>query len=330
MDIIVSHNYHTLIDGIKFSKKINDSIIIYSSDAELPCECYEVMSDLGIRIINVSNKFNSLIEAHKILWLFPLLFDFLFGKYIKSILPDINICKISNLYVFNDEERLSRFLIQKSKSYILLEEGMANYHSFNRSRLLHWLTTYLPFIRDIPVPLGRHHKCKRIFLKHYNHDVNIPFDILKKVDFIDYGLLSENVLKKLQYLFKVDTDNSKYDFIIITQPIEVYGRTLSEKVAVFSLIIERMSQITDKSKIAIKIHPKEKESDYKLLGCDIYKGFPVELLSSFFDGSTFVSFYSSCELKNHTRLYENVDDFVIAMHSDCLIDDIKERLACFL
>ncbi|HHQ4598752.1 polysialyltransferase family glycosyltransferase [Aeromonas veronii] len=303
MKLILAHNYHTLIEAMKIKIKSDGRFyLIYVSETQpLSIKMKNFLTILGFDIIAIPEEFLEAKKKYNLVWFISPFFDF-YIKF-KKIELEIEFDNISEVLVFNDEEVIFRFLIDKIKSYILYQEGVANYLKFeNRNKFFHAISqSVFSSIFKFPyLPLGRHYKCKKIIYTSKN-EYAIPADIREKVIFQSY---ENNILNKytaqLVEIFNINDDLSIYDCIILTQPIEIYGLSSLEKLEIYRFILDKLR--CRYLSIAFKIHPRESLELYKTIGVDVLGRYPVELIEEFNPKVNFYSLCSSGDLIKHKKI----------------------------
>ncbi|PSV10642.1 hypothetical protein C0W93_11580 [Photobacterium leiognathi subsp. mandapamensis] len=307
MNYYICHNQYTLIIALCFLTEKDNGYLIFSPDSK-----QEINEDALNTIARKHNfcyiidyDFHKVVSNNKTRWRVKGLFKYKkYDDIIKNISSD------DMLFVFNDEVKVSRYFIDKTKSYSLIQEGMANYLCFNKwNKLKNIFLNLIPICRPIPFPLGRSSKCLKVIYTE-NKKSLIPNDIankaiiknvnFKRLDFIDLDALFFNCLKI-----------TSCDVIIITQPINDYGISVEDKINIYKLI---ENKLTKKGFISVlKIHPRENKDIYSSF-LNVSYGYPLELIKFISPEIKTISLFSSSNLGfRDIRVFNSPDDFELNM-----------------
>lgn len=202
----------------------------------------------------------------------------------------INEKQIETVVSFSDQDVITRFFIKKNKNIILYEHGVVNYQEH-----FYGLTQFIKKIFfKMEQPYGRNKNVKEIYLKFPS---NSPKDIAHKVKKLDLsyliGKLTKYDINLIYKIFEISLTIEENSFLLLTQPMEVQGCPISEKINIYSNILEEYKG----EKIYIKPHPLENKNFYSLLsdkGTILESNFPIEIL--LLNGTKFkkvITMYSS-------------------------------------
>lgn len=184
----------------------------------------------------------------------------------------------SQLFLFNDRNRIARLIRLAFVEYAIIEDGLANYYGYKlKPGEALWRTlTRHPFNRRY---LGDDPRCHTIFLLEPDKAPQVLQAKIRPMTFINH----QNIEDVCYKFFKLD-DGAGHDYgstwILATQPISVGQLTTSGfDLEIYRKIIDRL---TEKNvPVALKVHPREDPGryrnafpDYQLLESKI----PLELM----------------------------------------------------
>lgn len=321
MKFFVAHNAYSFLKSLEVSSNTKEKEIILLSHKVVGNDEHDftnIEEAFNVEIIISDEGFNN--YARGLQWYIPFLFEF---KIRSLIIKQLDFTKY-DLYIFNDEEKLSRYIIDKIKSYSLIQEGMANYSDFShRNSWFRKYNDFIPFLRFTPIPLGRSKKCSKIF--YTSDQFPIPIDIRSKSTILWLkNELSKKQLTALHNFFCINDTEKLKKTILMTQPLEVYGCSTSEKIEIYKAILEKLTKTS--TSIALKIHPNEDLSPYKRLGIELVPRYPVELISLVRPDITFYSLFSSLQSSKHIRLFSSGIDYEDSMKQRNRLSVVKKLI----
>ena len=179
---------------------------------------------------------------------------------------------IKEVISFSDQDVITRYFMQNEKEIILYEHGIVNYVEYFGGIV----QLVKRIIFKMEPPYGRSSLVKEIYLKFPE---KAPKDIKNKVKFFDLSsLIKELNLKEedsIFSLFEKDIDIEEGSTLLLTQPLEIMGCTLSQKTKIYFEILSKYKNET----IYIKPHPLESMEYYNKFNKRVLKSdFPIELL----------------------------------------------------
>lgn len=175
---------------------------------------------------------------------------------------NIQLSAESELYLFNDRNKISRLFRLAFSEYSMIEEGIGNYIGLKLKKT-EKILDFIFRVKRQKRHFGDNSRCKTIFLLNPNKGPKALQHKIKSIDFVDDKVIS-------QYGYKFFKYNSQHNcaFIIATQPhvIEEFDLTVYLKLAL---------ALSQKGiPFAIKVHPREDIKYYQ-------KAFPgIELIES--------------------------------------------------
>ena len=159
----------------------------------------------------------------------------------------------SQLFVFNDRNKMSRLFRLAFPTYILIEEGLANYGGIKLKKI-EKIISFFSFNKRKMRYFGDDKRCKSIYLITPEKS---PLAIRSKVHEINF-IEANNINKYCLPFFKILKSKSYY-CILATQPLEHTGIDMQ--------IYQKIINVCLKNdiSIAIKPHPKEDIRRYQYL-----------------------------------------------------------------
>jgi len=228
------------------------------------------IDDNKLKEISTQNIFSQIIK---------LLF---YKKYLKNIFHKkvyIRPLKLSDIFMYNDGQFLSQYIVTHYDNLNLIEEGIGNYANIKLN-----FASLLKKMHGIYPPYGCNPKIKNIFVKRPQ---DLPQRVRKKGSYFNKSKyinvipadLSRLIIKTFlnRKKFKPTLQNSA---LLITQPFsEDLVIKEEKKKSLYSEIIDKLNQ---KYRVYIKPHPREK-TDYSFLKTkaeEVYDHtFPVEIIN---------------------------------------------------
>lgn len=173
---------------------------------------------------------------------------------------------------FSDQDVITRYFIQNGKEIILYEHGIVNYVEYFEGIV----QLVKRIIFKMEQPYGRSNLVKEVYLKFPE---KAPKDIKNKVKFFDLPSLIKELNQEEEdsifSLFEKNIGIVEGSTILLTQPLEIMGCTLSQKTKIYSEILSKYNNET----IYIKPHPLESMEYYNKFNKRVLKSdFPIELL----------------------------------------------------
>jgi len=159
----------------------------------------------------------------------------------------------SELFLFNDRNKMSRLFRLAFSTYILIEEGLANYGGIKLKKI-EKIISFFSFNKRKMRYFGDDKRCKSIYLIAPEKS---PLTIRSKTHEINF-IEANNINKYCLPFFKILKSQS-YHFILATQPLEHTGIDMQ--------IYQKIIKVCLKNgmSIAIKPHPKEDTRRYQYL-----------------------------------------------------------------
>jgi len=206
-------------------------------------------------------------------------------KFLKNKLLNIIFKKIpmlipyfssphSELYLFNDRNRLAKLLRVTWGKYHIIEDGLSNYMQ-KRSSVFFKMKMIIQNREFRYRLIGDHSDCSSVFLLRPEEADPVILHKSKKIDFIDCHLAHES----LKLFFQVNAFED-FDVIIATQPIAIGDLSHSEfDLVIYGKIITYLQNMN--LKIAFKCHPRESANRYAKLAEDLViidSKIPLEVL----------------------------------------------------
>ncbi len=321
---------HLLLSLYKAQDEGNQSTIIYFYDFQgvdpKGIDVTQLPSHINLVLMNREELVNCIKDTGLIgrSILFSSMRGWRVPNFIKTILIDI-INKnnnnldlsghINKLFLFNDNNKMSRLFRLLTKSYSLIEDGMGNYveHKIDSKskKLLRFLLNQTPSYHVF----GERKKCDSIYVIHPE---KLPDSVKHKGE----RLILSRDKKNISYIhrcFKFDSTQSldKDKLIIATQPI---FNKLKGKLASNDFFYDIYDLIISKSRgnglePILKLHPKEEIDDYSALkekGVTFLSNkLPMELyLLSSIDKVNIVSINSSAGMgmEDYCNIYKLIPD----------------------
>ena len=179
-----------------------------------------------------------------------------FGKIIEFHNGDINLDS-TQLYLFNDRNKISRLFRLAFKDYSIIEDGISNYRGKNFSFFEKAKVILLHCEQNMRY-FGDDYRCKKIYLLKPNE---APEDLKAKVHAINF-IRPEDIHRYCYNFFKVKPLNKSYSHILATQPISIaqFSNSNYDLLTYQKILSILRAQNTD---IAFKVHPKEDIRRYR-------------------------------------------------------------------
>ncbi|PML48177.1 glycosyltransferase family 52, partial [Vibrio sp. 10N.261.52.A1] len=182
---------------------------------------------------------------------------------------------IDNLFLFNDNNKMSRLFRLLNQSYSMIEDGMGNYIEHTIDSIPKQVLRYLQGKQPKYYVFGEKDQCREVFAIHPD---NLPNNIIHKGKQLTLSKDKAVVdTIKTCFRFKDIPGFSDGGLIIATQPVftEIKDKLISDD---FFLTIYRTIISLSKERgivPVLKLHPLEKRCDYE---CFEHEG--IEFLSS--------------------------------------------------
>ncbi|NOI01627.1 hypothetical protein F0241_10935 [Vibrio kanaloae] len=169
---------------------------------------------------------------------------------------------ITMLYLYNDNNKMSRLFRLLSPSYSMIEDGMGNYVEHKIESRLKQLLRFLSNKTPKHHVFGERKQCTNI---HVIHPEKLPESVRHKGEKL---VLSKNKtnISNIQRCFRFDGshDLNRKTLIIATQPTfkKLKGKLVDDDFfyKIYDLIISESKR--ESFDPVLKLHPKENESDY--------------------------------------------------------------------
>lgn len=247
-------------------------ILICSNHQNITDEAINIchIHDLGIKVKFIDEKkIHGLFAKDNILSKLPYI-----GRYfrvdgfrIKTIFDyiedDTPVSKFSDLYIFHDQNIISKHYLRKSKA-VLIEDGKVNYAKTRVTPgiikpIYRFILGCNPKYRVI----GDHPKICKILLTNPNKSLcEVSHKVLPLYNHLNFDAC---VINQLTLSFNIDSPELSYDadnVMLLTQPLDWAGFcTTEEKVNIYIKICEYL--VSKGKTVYIKPHPKEEPIDYE-------------------------------------------------------------------
>ena len=175
----------------------------------------------------------------------------LFNQTLGLMLSETQLTS-SQLFLFNDRNKMSRLFRLAFSKYNLIEEGFANYLGI-KLKTIEIISSLFSSNKKNMRYFGDDKRCKNIYLINPE---NAPAAIQSKVYEIDF-IIADNITKYCLPFFKILKKES-YDCILATQPLAHTGIDMQIYKKIIAICLK------NKISIAIKPHPREDISRYQL------------------------------------------------------------------
>ena len=172
---------------------------------------------------------------------------------------------IDNLFLFNDNNKMSRLFRLLNQSYSMIEDGMGNYIEHKIESIPKQALRYIQGKRPKYYVFGEKDQCKEVFAIHPD---NLPKSIIHKGEKL---ILSKDKVVvdtiKTCFRFKCIPGFSENGLIIATQPVfnEIKDKLISDEF--FLTIYKTIISLSKERGITpvLKLHPLEERRDYESL-----------------------------------------------------------------
>ncbi|NAZ54559.1 hypothetical protein GL177_14530 [Vibrio toranzoniae] len=232
---------------------------------------------------------------------------------------------INTLFLYNDNNKMSRLFRLLSTSYSMIEDGMGNYVEHKIDSRPKQLLRFLSIKKPQSYVFGERRQCAAIYAIHPE---KLPKSVLHKGRKL---ILSKNKMNisNIQRCFRFDDTHNlnRKTLIIATQPT---FNKLKGKLVDTSFFYKIYDLIISKSKSegfdpVLKLHPKENESDYSLFkekGVTFLSNkLPLELyLLSSIETVNIISINSSAGIgmEEYCNIYKLIPDSEISNFVDII------------
>ncbi|MEZ9945052.1 glycosyltransferase family 52 [Vibrio breoganii] len=272
MDIyLCSTVRHLLLSLLRANERKNKSKIILILDQQhidsVNYNLYALPNNISVEFINRKEVIKSFYNMPGCFWhkFCIVTSTYRMNNVVKSsrlalrnVFPDIDF-NSSNLFLFNDRNRLSRIFRLAFIKYDLIEDGLANYirkkiSSYERFRRL-LLERRVSNYKIV----GDEKQCNNIYLLNPERaDISI-FEKVSPVEFITPEESSDFILS----FFKCnELDLNETDVIVATQPISIDNYSQSGRdQKVYKALCNHLEK--SKKSYSIKVHPRENLQRYK-------------------------------------------------------------------
>ncbi|MCF7884854.1 MAG: glycosyltransferase family 52 protein [Candidatus Marinimicrobia bacterium] len=205
-----------------------------------------------------------------------------YKKHLRNLFSErlyIKPLKTSDIFLYNDGQFLSQYIVTNFDNLYLLEEGIGNYASIHFS-----FASILKKLHGIYPPYGRNPRIKNIFVKRPQM---LPSSIRHKGSYFNKTRYTKNIPKNIRSkLVKIFLDQTslqatlKNSALLITQPFsEDLVISEEKKLDIYEEIVDQLSQ---QFAIYIKPHPREK-TDYSFFNSRVEQVFdnifPIEIIN---------------------------------------------------
>jgi hypothetical protein len=157
----------------------------------------------------------------------------------------------TQLFLFNDRNKISRLFRLIFKEYSLIEEGFGNYRGFKLKKIENIITVLSRSKRKMRY-FGDNKSCQNIYLLTPEKAPQYILNKTKKINFINAELVNKYCLNFFKY-----NPKQRYQTIIATQPLEATGIDL----ITYKEIIRKLNK--NNIAVALKPHPSEDISRYQ-------------------------------------------------------------------
>lgn len=232
---------------------------------------------------------------------------------------------INSLFLFNDNNKMSRLFRLLNQSYSMIEDGMGNYIEHKIESIPKQVLRYLQGKQPKYYVFGEKEQCKEVFAIHPD---NLPDSIMHKGKQLT---LSKNkvVVDTIKNCFRFNDIPGFSDsgLIIATQPVftEIKDKLISND---FFLVIYRTIISLSKERgitPVLKLHPLEKRGDYESLDNEniefLSSKLPLELyLLSTFEKTNIITINSSVGIgmEEYCNVYSLIPDTKVSDYIEVL------------
>ncbi|MFL7020185.1 hypothetical protein [Vibrio cyclitrophicus] len=239
---------------------------------------------------------------------------------------------INTLFLFNDNNKMSRLFRLLSKSYSMLEDGMGNYIEHKIESKPKQVLRYIQGKQPKYYVFGEKDQCKEVYAIHPN---NLPKSIMHKGKRL---MLSKDkaIVDSIKtcFRFKEEPSFSDNGLIIATQPVftEIKDKLISDN---FFLDIYKIIILLSREKgltPILKLHPLEQRSDYLSIENEgaifLSNKLPLELyLLSSTEKTNIITINSSVGIgmEEYCNVYNLIPDDKVSNYMEVLSDYEKNR-----
>ncbi|MEL0659629.1 glycosyltransferase family 52 [Psychromonas arctica] len=284
----VRHLLFALLKGLSKPEKIS-YILMITDQQNIDIDSYDLLtlpehiqvifikrSDINKSLLKYKRgrgiKFLSNFNVHTSSTLQNYFKKLLFTKLI-PIVNDVTQLDNTNLYLFNDRNKLSRLLRLAFDKYSIIEDGTGNYKGI-KFKLLERAINILKGNKQKKRYFGDDCRCECIYLLNPLGGPEYLKDKVTSIDFIQ----ADNVHKYCMPFFKAEGIGCNINYILATQPIGVFA-DLKLDFKVYNKIIKIFRD--NGLKLFIKTHPRESIQEFKnkYIGVDFIESkVPLELV----------------------------------------------------
>lgn len=239
---------------------------------------------------------------------------------------------INNLFLFNDNNKMSRLFRLLNQSYSMIEDGMGNYIEHKIESIPKQVLRYLQGKQPKYYVFGEKDQCKEVYAIHPK---NLPKSIMHKGKRL---MLSKDKAIvdtiKTCFRFKEEPSFSDNGLIIATQPVftEIKDKLISDNffLDIYKIIIShsREKGLTP----VLKLHPLEQRSDYLNIENEgamfLSNKLPLELyLLSSTEKTNIITINSSVGIgmEEYCNVYNLIPDDKVSDYMEVLSDYEKNR-----
>ncbi|EDK29078.1 polysaccharide biosynthesis protein CpsK(V) [Vibrionales bacterium SWAT-3] len=178
--------------------------------------------------------------------------------YRKEILPDVNCCE---LFVFNDDNKMSRLFRLLFPNYKMIEDGMRNYIEIPIHGSVKRVIRKLKRYPSNTMIMGERRECLEV---HLLSPEKSPLAIKDKVDKLALSK-SGQAIEILSKLFQIDNQNHHTGTVIIaTQPTSKENILRFKDANFIKKVYQNIHErIVDAGyRVVLKLHPSEPQETY--------------------------------------------------------------------
>ncbi|MEZ9340227.1 hypothetical protein AB4176_20415 [Vibrio splendidus] len=244
---------------------------------------------------------------------------------------DLNF-SINTLYLFNDNNKMSRLFRLLSGSYSMIEDGMGNYIEHKIDSKPKQILRYILGKPSKYYVFGEKHQCKEIYAIHPN---NLPKRVIHKGQKLTLSKDKYIIdMIKTCFKFKEEPGFSDNGLIIATQPVftEIKDKLINDNffLDIYKIIIffSREKGLTP----VLKLHPLEQRSDYLNIENEgamfLSNKIPLELyLLSSTNKTNIITINSSVGIgmEEYCNVYNLIPDDKVSDYMEVLSDYEKNR-----